>query len=244
MERKDEALYRLLCCSNYDDWIRKIENVVVKTNGTEKRNKENIEKEFHQNDLVFLIRIVKECLTYLCENNEKKADYYITEMIEANSVLQKQIAIDAMNKNIFVRVDDKMKWLLHEGLLLDFTYKHEVFQLLKRHYAHCLEKTKEEVTRTVIKHLTEERVFDACLVLDLLFKCDSNSPSTANGYELMKQKHPHFHSERYSVQKKEDTEQSITCNVTADGLLQLKDVEIMKQVQQFSQDRVLEQRHF
>ena len=48
-------------------------------------------------------------------------------MIEANSVLQKRIAIDAMNKNIFVRVDDKMKWLLHEGLLLDFTYKHEVF---------------------------------------------------------------------------------------------------------------------
>lgn len=60
----------------------------------------------------------------------------------------------------------------------------------------------------------------------------------------MKQKHPHFHSERYSVQKKEDTEQSITCNVTADGLLQLKDVEIMKQVQQFSQDGVFEQRHF
>ncbi len=34
---KDEAIYRLLCCSNYDDWIRKIENVVVKTNGTEKK---------------------------------------------------------------------------------------------------------------------------------------------------------------------------------------------------------------
>lgn len=165
-------------------------------------------------------------------------------MIEANSVLQKRIAIDAMNKNIFVRVDDKMKWLLHEGLLLDFIYKHEVFQLLKSHYANCLEKTKEEVTRTVIKRLTEERVFDACLVLDLLFKCDSNSPSTANGYELMKQKHPHFHSEQYSVQKKEDTAQSITCNVTADGLLQLKDVEIMKQVRQFSQDGVFEQRHF
>ncbi len=60
----------------------------------------------------------------------------------------------------------------------------------------------------------------------------------------MKQKHPHFHSERYSVQKKEDAAQSITCNVTADGLLQLKDVEIMKQVRQFSQDGVFEQRHF
>ena len=76
-------------------------------------------------------------------------------------------------------------------------------------------------------------------MLDLLFTCDSNSPSTAKGYELMKQKHPHFHSERYSVQKKEAAEQSITCNVTADGLLQLKDDEIMKQVQQFSQDGVL-----
>lgn len=81
-------------------------------------------------------------------------------------------------------------------------------------------------------------------MLDLLFTCDSNSPSTAKGYELMKQKHPHFHSERYSVQKKEAAEQSITCNVTADGLLQLKDEEIMKQVQQFSQDGVFEQRHF
>ncbi|OTZ47486.1 DUF4020 domain-containing protein [Bacillus thuringiensis] len=224
--------------------LEKLRMLSLRQTALKKRNKENVEKEFHQNDLAFLIRIVKECLTYLCENNEKKADYYITEMIEANSVLKKRIAIDAMNKNIFVRVDDKMKWLLHEGLLLDFTYKHEVFQLLKRHYAYCLEKTKEEVTRTVIKHLTEERVFDACLVLDLLFKCDSNSPSTANGYELMKQKHPHFHSERYSVQKKEDTAESITCNVTADGLLQLKDVEIMKQVQQFSQDGVFEQRHF
>ena len=60
----------------------------------------------------------------------------------------------------------------------------------------------------------------------------------------MKQKHPHFHSDRYSVQKKEVAEQSITCNVTADGLLQLKDEEIMKQVRQFSQDGVFEQRHF
>lgn len=52
-------------------------------------------------------------------------------MIEANSLLQKRIAIDAMNKNLFVSVDDKMKWLLQGGLLLDVTYKHEVFQLLK-----------------------------------------------------------------------------------------------------------------
>lgn len=76
---------------------------------------------------------------------------------------------------------NKMKWLLHEGLLLDFTYKHEVFQLLKRQYTHSLEETKEEVIQTVLKHLTEERAFDVCLVLDLLFICDSNSPSTAKG---------------------------------------------------------------
>ncbi|MDR4984265.1 hypothetical protein CN491_01220 [Bacillus cereus] len=224
--------------------LEKMRLLSLRQTALKKRDKENEEKEFHQNDLAFLIQIVKECLTYLCENNEKKANYYITEMIEANSVLQKRIAIDAMNKNIFVSVDDKMKWLLHEGLLLDFTYKHEVFQLLKRQYTHSLEETKEEVIQTVLKHLTEERAFDVCLVLDLLFTCDPNSPSTAKGYELMKQKHPHFHSDRYSVQKKKTTEQSIICNVTADGLLQLKDDEIMKQVQQFSQDGVFEQRHF
>lgn len=209
-----------------------------------KRDKENAEKEFQQSDLAFLIHIVKECLSYLCENNEKKANYYITEMIEANSVLQKRIAIEAMGKNIFISVDEKMNWLLHEGYLLDVTYKHEVFQLLRNHYAHSLEKTKEEVIQTLMKHLAEERAFDVCLVLDLLFTCDSNSPATVKGYDLMKQKHPHFHSDRYTVQKKGSIEQSITCNVTADGLLQLEDDEIMKQVRQFSQDGVFEQRHF
>lgn len=52
-------------------------------------------------------------------------------MIEANSVLQNRIAIDAMNKNVFVSADEKMKWLLQEGILLDVTYKQEVFQLIK-----------------------------------------------------------------------------------------------------------------
>ncbi|HDR8523256.1 DUF4020 domain-containing protein [Bacillus toyonensis] len=224
--------------------LEKMRMLSLRQTALKKRNKENVEKEFHQNDLAFLIQIVKECLIYLCENNEKKANYYITEMIEANSLLQKRIAIDAMNKNLFVSVDDKMKWLLQEGLLLDVTYKHEVFQLLKNHYAHSLEKTKEEVIQTATKHLAEERAFDVCLVLDLLFTCDSNSPSTAQGYELMKQKHPHFHSVLYSVPKKKAIEQSITCNVTADGLLQLKDDEIMNQIRQFSNDGVFEQRHF
>lgn len=60
-------------------------------------------------------------------------------MIEANSVLQNRIAIDAMNKNVFVSADEKMKWLLQEGILLDVTYKHEVFQLIKNHFALSLE---------------------------------------------------------------------------------------------------------
>lgn len=52
-------------------------------------------------------------------------------MIEASSILQNRIAIDAMNKNIFVSADEKMKWLLQEEILLDVTYKQEVFQLIK-----------------------------------------------------------------------------------------------------------------
>lgn len=165
-------------------------------------------------------------------------------MIETDSVLQKRIAIEAMINNVFVTADDKLKWLLHVDVLLDFTCKHEVFQLLKNYYADALEETKEEVIQHVLEYLAEERAFDACLVLDLLFTCDSNSKCTAEGYELMKQKHPHFSSDLYSVPKKEANEQRITCNVTADGLLQLKDDEIMEQVRQFSRDGVFEQRHF
>ncbi len=112
--------------------IEKMRMLSLRQATLKKRDKENVEKEFQQNDLAFLIQIVKECLTYLCENDEKKANYYITEMIEANSVLQNRIAIDAMNKNVFVSADEKMKWLLQEGILLDVTYKHEVFSTYKK----------------------------------------------------------------------------------------------------------------
>ncbi len=60
-----------------------------------------------------------------------------------------------MNKNVFVSADEKMKWLLQEGILLDVTYKQEVFQLIKNHYALSLEKTKEEVIQIVLKDLAE-----------------------------------------------------------------------------------------
>ncbi|WP_305926325.1 DUF4020 domain-containing protein [Bacillus mycoides] len=224
--------------------LEKIQLLSLRQNALKRRDREISEQELQQNDFTFLIQIVKECLTYLCENNEKKANHYITEMIETDSVLQKRIAIEAMINNVFVTADDKLKWLLHVDVLLDFTCKHEVFQLLKNYYADALEETKEEVIQHVLEYLAEERAFDACLVLDLLFTCDSNSKCTAEGYELMKQKHPHFSSDLYSVPKKEANEQRITCNVTADGLLQLKDDEIMEQVRQFSRDGVFEQRHF
>ncbi|WP_243756147.1 hypothetical protein, partial [Bacillus thuringiensis] len=56
--------------------LEKLRMLSLRQTALKKRNKEDVEKDFHQNDLAFLIQIVKECLTYLCENNEKKADYY------------------------------------------------------------------------------------------------------------------------------------------------------------------------
>ncbi len=63
--------------------IEKMRMLSLRQAALKKRDKENVEKEFQQNDLAFLIQIVKECLTYLCENDEKKANYYITEMIRS-----------------------------------------------------------------------------------------------------------------------------------------------------------------
>ncbi|MEN1937941.1 DUF4020 domain-containing protein [Paenibacillus sp. 102] len=195
-------------------------------------------------DFTFLIRIVKESLTYLCENNKGKANYYIAQMFETDSILQKRIAIAAMSKNSFVTDDEKVKWLLEQKLLLHVTYRHEVFEFLKKHYSFASENRKQEVLQKLMKHLVNERAFDACLVMDLLYTCDPNSNCTAGAYEKMKLKHPHFSPERYGKKPVEDAVQSITCNVTADGLLQLKGHEMMKQVKLFSHDGIFEQRHF
>ncbi|KEK22894.1 DUF4020 domain-containing protein [Bacillus gaemokensis] len=202
------------------------------------------EHDLQPKDFTFLIRIVKECLTYLCKNSEAKAGYYIAQMVETDSILQKRIAIEAMSNNTFVTDDEKVNWLFKQKLLLDFTYKDEVFQFLKNHYSFTLEETKQEVIRRVVNHLVKERAFDVCLLIDLLYACDPKSDCTVAAYNMMKQKHPHFSSNRYSEEKKDTVVQSITCNVTADGLLQLKDHEIIKQVMLFSHDGIFEQRHF
>ncbi|PEB56194.1 hypothetical protein CON65_17400 [Bacillus pseudomycoides] len=230
--------------------LEKIQMLSLKQAALQKRDgvlyntMEFSEHDLQPKDFTFLIRIINECLTYLCENNKEKASYYIAQMIGADSILQKRIAIEAMSKNRFVAADEKLKWLLHQRLLLDFTYKHEVFQFLKKHYPVALEETKQEVLQKVMKQLIKERAFDACLVLDLLYTCDSNSNCTVEAYNIMKQKHPHFSSDRYSEKKEEVIAQSIICNVTADGLLRLKEHEIKKQVMLFSNDGIFEQRHF
>ncbi|PFK47709.1 hypothetical protein COI93_01045 [Bacillus cereus] len=202
------------------------------------------EHDLQPKDFTFLIRVVKECLTYLCENDKSKANYYIAQMIETDSILQKRIAIAAMSKNSFVTDDEKVKWLVEKKLLLHVTYRHEVFAFLKKHYSFASEQSKQEVLQKVMKHVFNERAFDACLVMDLLYTCNPDSSCTTEAYKKMKQKHPHFSSKRYDEKQVEDTVQSITCNVTADGLLQLKDDEMMKQVRLFSNDGIFEQRHF
>ncbi|MDH2877514.1 DUF4020 domain-containing protein [Bacillus cytotoxicus] len=202
------------------------------------------EHDLQPKDFTFLIRIMKECLAYLCEHNKEKAAYYIAQMIDTDSILQKKIAIEAMSENTFVTADEKLMWLRKQQLIFDFTYKHEVFQFLKKHYQNALEKTKKEVIHEVMKHLENERFFDACLVLDLLYTCDANSTSTARAYRIMKRTHPHFTSNQYGEKKEEVRAPNIICDVTADGLLKLKGHEIKKQILLFSNDDSFEQRHF
>ncbi|MDM5155294.1 DUF4020 domain-containing protein [Bacillus sp. DX1.1] len=202
------------------------------------------EHDLQPKDFTFLIRIVKDCLTYFCEQNEQKASYYISQMLEVDSILQKRLAIYAMSKNSFIAVNEKIKWLLQQKLLFHISYKHEVFQFLKMHYALASEITKQEIVKVVMEQLTQKRAVDACNVMDWLYHCDPDSVCTKQAYKVMKQTHPHYSSDRYANQQEETAVQSITCNVTADGLLQLKEKEIVKQVLLFSHDGMFEQRHF
>ncbi|WP_459502720.1 DUF4020 domain-containing protein [Bacillus sp. C1] len=215
-----------------------------KKDGVTYQTVEFSEHDLQPKDFTFLIRIVEESLAYLCANNKRKANYYIAQMIETESILQKRIAIAAMSKNSFATNDEKMRWLLEQKLLLHGTYRKEVFEFLKKYYPTASEQSKQDVLQKVMKHLFNERDFEACLIIDLLYTCDSNSNCTAQAYKKMKQKNPHFSSERYGKKRVGDATQSITCNVTADGLLQLKDDEMLKQVQLFSHDGIFEQRHF
>ena len=205
---------------------------------------ENLEHDLQPKNFTLLIRMVRDCLAYVCENNEQQASYYIGQLIESNRILQKRMAIEAMNKNVFVAVNEKIKWLLQHKLLLHSVLQHEVFQFLKIHFPFALEETKQEVVQIAVDQLDKEKSFEACHVIDWLYTCDSKSIYTARAYQAMKQKYPHFSSKRFSAQQEEAVVQSITCNVTANGLLRLKDEEMKRQIMLFSHEGIFEQRHF
>ncbi|MFD0771993.1 DUF4020 domain-containing protein [Bacillus sp. CGMCC 1.60114] len=202
------------------------------------------EQDSQPREFSFLINIVRDCMDYVCAHYEDKANFYITFMLEFGSNLQKRIAIHSMNHTVFRTKNEKIEWLLQHKLLTEESCKHEVFQLLKNHYEDASESTKQKVLRKIVKQLEVKTYFGACNLIDWLYMCAPANESTKQTYEFMKQKFPHFSSRQFPDLQEERTLQPITCNLTADGLLRMKEEEMMRQVLQYSHEGLFEKHHF
>ncbi|ENQ3080100.1 DUF4020 domain-containing protein [Bacillus sp. WLY-B-L8] len=192
----------------------------------------------------FLINIVRDCMDYVCVHFEDKANFYISFMMEFGNTLQKRIAVHSMNHTVFRTQNEKIEWLLQHQMLTEDSCKHEVFQLLKNHYEHVSEHTKQKVLTTIEKQFEEKTCYLACNLIDWLYMCDPTNERTKRTYEFMKQKFPHFLSRQFPDLQEERTLQTITCNLTTDGLLHMKEEEMIRQVLQYSQEGLFEKHHF
>ncbi|MCM3736793.1 DUF4020 domain-containing protein [Bacillus cytotoxicus] len=202
------------------------------------------EQDSQPREFSFLINIVRDCLDYACVHYEDKANFYISFMMEFGNTLQKRIAVHSMNHTVFRTENEKIEWLLQHQLLTEDTCKHEVFQLLKNHYEHAAEHTKQKVLATIVKQFEEKTCYLACNLIDWLYLCVPNHESTKQTYESMKLKFPHFLSRKFPDLQEERTLQPITCNLTIDGLLHMKEEEMVRQVIQYSQEGLVEKHHF
>ncbi|MGG2015000.1 DUF4020 domain-containing protein [Bacillus sp. S10(2024)] len=202
------------------------------------------EQDSQPREFSFLINIVRDCMDYVCVHYEDKANFYISFLVEFGNTLQKRIAVHSMNYTVFRTQNEKIEWLLQHQLLTDDTCKHEVFQLLKNHYEHAAEQTKRKVLTTIVKQFEEKTCYVACNLIDWLYLCVPTHESTKQTYESMKQKFPHFLSRQFPDLQEERTLQPIICNLTIEGLLHMKEEEMIGQVLQYSQEGLVEKHHF
>ncbi|MGG0240359.1 DUF4020 domain-containing protein [Bacillus rhizoplanae] len=202
------------------------------------------EQDSQPREFSFLINIVRDCMNYICAHDENKANFYIAYMLEFGNTLQKRIAVHSMNHTVFRTQNEKIEWLLQHKLLIEDSCKHEVFQLLKNHYEHASESSKQKVLKNVMKHFEVKTCYAACNLIDWLYMCAPDNESTKQTYEFMKQKFPHFLSRKYPDLQEERTLQPITCNLTADGLLHMREEEMVRQVLQYSHEGLFEKHHF
>ena len=202
------------------------------------------EQDSQPREFSFLINIVRDCMEYVCAHYEEKTNFYITFMLEFGSILQKRIAIHSMNHTVFRTQNEKIEWLLQHGMLTEDSCKHEVFQLLKNHYEGASESTKQKVLSNIVKQFEAKTYFGACNLIDWLYMCAPANESTKQTYDFMKQKFPHFSSSQFPDLQEERMLQPITCNLTADGMLHMREEEILRQVLQYSHEGLFEKHHF
>lgn len=195
-------------------------------------------------EISLLMGIVKDCIAYICLHDEQQANYYISNLINCDHALYKQLAIYGMNHHRFTKMHVKCKWLIDYHLFFDKACKYEVFQLLQNHYKELTEIEKETIVQYVLEQLEKEDDDEVCYVIEWLHKCDENSVCTKEAYMMMKERCPRFSSDQYAPSGEKQTTRHITCDVTPDGLLHMREKDVLQQVLTYTKENMFEKDHF
>ena len=103
-----------------------------------------------------LIDIARDLLEWLVDKNPVEARSVLQSWLDSRVPLLVRLAVHGVAEDPHASPDDKLRWLVRNGLVYRFEAKHEVFRLLKGAYATAEEEVRQEVLDVVVAGVKPE----------------------------------------------------------------------------------------
>jgi Domain of unknown function (DUF4020)/SIR2-like domain len=111
----------------------------------------------HNGSADLLIDIARDVLLALLESEPDAGDALLGAWTESTVPVLRRLAVFGWAQRTDVVPDDKLKWLHRQGILFDFTTKHEVFRLI----ATALPGAGKRQRKALVRNITEAELDDA-----------------------------------------------------------------------------------
>jgi hypothetical protein len=137
-------------------------------------------------------------IKWACENDDHWACAITAEWFASESPLLRRLAVYAVSVSTTQTADDKLRWVTNNELLYKFSFKHEVFLLLRAAYPRASKTARQEFLRQVtVQHKPstdrpETADYELFNLIGWLAESDPDCKLAAATLAALKEKNPRF----------------------------------------------------
>ena len=164
------------------------------------------EQNRHASNETILVDAARDILEYLLTNQPEHASHLIEYWVDSQIPLLRCLAIHGMSQNMAHSPDEKISWLLDNGLLYRYGIKHEVFRLLKEAY----HQANDDYRKCLLEQVElgpqgldlegkdeDDRQYSIFNLLSWLHKADPDCKLASSRLKAFQEANPKFKPSKY-----------------------------------------------